>query len=349
MGNIRPSHILLILLHTVTWLLMIHLGFDITGVLESGWQMLVMGDRSIDEAVILIPTLVGLFYWNSNFLIPRYLNRKLWWKYLLFILISYLFVLYAGYYTIVCLFDNDYTAVFDDPMAFYDQSLYLHLIVVGISASLGLSKIAMKSLRQKEQAEQLQRETEMKFLNAQVIPHFLFNTLNGIYAQAIEEDAPKTTESVLQLSEIMRFPLKNISKQSILLTDEIRFVEHYIRLQKLRLGSEYPVSFEQQAIEDDCEIIPFTIIPIVENAFKYGVSQTAQLPISFQLTLDQGDLQFRSVNSLTHNDDIASFSIGIENLSRRLALRYGSRYSIVMDKIDETYHVTLKVTTKGLL
>ena len=90
-----------------------------------------------------------------------------------------------------------------------------------------------------------QKDAELKYLSNQFNPHFLHNTLNGIYAKAIEENAPKTTELILRLSEIMRYPINQGLKDEVTLREELDFIESYINLQKLRLGDDYPISFQK--------------------------------------------------------------------------------------------------------
>ncbi len=330
-------------IHIAIWMLVIQLQYDLSGLWES-FTTLLDGVRFVDEAFVTIPTLVVLFYWNSHFLVPNYLSQQSWWKYVLGLLISFLVLFHLGYFVIEILFDKGYESGFEETIHFYDHSLPLHLIVVGISTSLGISNIAMKTAKQKEQAEKMQKAAEMKYLNAQINPHFLYNTLNGIYAQALEEKAETTTEMILQLSEIMRYPLNNVSKESILLTDEIAFIENFISLQRLRLGEEYPITFTQIGNFNPIKIIPFIIIPLVENAFKYGVSQKNQSPIFFHLEMKQNELFFSSKNKKITATATKSHLVGIRNLRTRLSLKYDKNYSLNIVETEEDYTAVLKIS-----
>ena len=156
-----------------------------------------------------------------------------------------LFIALSSLIIVEYLFESGFEFEFSEPIEFYDHSLMLHLIVLGISSSLGISYLAMRKERQKNFAEQMQKQAELKYLNAHINPHFIYNTLNGLYAQALEEQAEKTTEYILQLSELMRYPINNVNKKSISLKEEIIFIDNFINLQRLRLGESYPVIFKK--------------------------------------------------------------------------------------------------------
>ncbi len=341
--KISSHYFLTVFIHIVIWLLVLHLEFNLLGLVESFMMVFVDGVKFIDEAFIIIPTLVLLFYLNSHFLIPKYLNKKSWWKYLLALCLSFLALFYAGVFIGELSYDNGYDSEFDDVIYFFDHSLILHLIVVGISTSLGISKIAMKNAQQKELAQEKQKAAELKYLNAQFNPHFLHNTLNGIYAQAVEEDAHKTTEAILKLSEIMRYPINEGLKNKVSLHDEISFVENYIALQKIRLGNDYPITFEKKGNLKNIEVIPFLLMPFVENSFKYGVSQRDKTAIHLEINSSEKHLIFKIENNITKTENIHSHLIGIENVKLRLDIVYGKNYSLELKETDNKYFVELKI------
>ena len=317
--------------------------FNILGLLGSFRRLFIDGKPYLDLAFIQIPSVILLFYWNSNFLVPSYLSNKSWWKYIGGLVFSTLILIHIGYFFVELLFDRGYQMEFNHPTEFYDYSLILHLVVIGISTSLGVSNIAMKNAEQKEKAEELQKDAEMKYLSAQINPHFLYNTLNGIYAQAIEDDAEKTSEMILQLSEIMRYPLKNVSRERVTLSEEIAFVESFIHLQQVRLGTDYPISFTKEGNLKHVYVIPFSIIPIVENAFKHGVSQGARSPISFNLAVENKNITFTSTNKRLHSTDTKSHHIGMQNLKSRLDLFCEDKYTLNVSESTVSYKVELKI------
>jgi len=332
-----------IFIHVVIWLLVIHLQFNLFGLYDALEVAFFDGLSYVDEAFIVTPSLIILFYLNSNYLVPTFLNRHFWWKYLIFLVGGFLLLFYFGYFIFSSLIEAGYESGHDDPIAFFDHSLVLHLIVVGISASLGISKVAIRTARQKEQAEQMQKEAELKYLNAQFNPHFLYNTLNGIYAQALEEKAEKTTELILQLSEIMRYPIQNVAQTQVFLTEEIAFIDDYITLQKVRLGEDYPVTFTKKGNLSQLKIPPFILIILVENAFKYGVSQKNKTPISFFVNVKNNTLFFTAKNTKTNNSKTTSHLMGINNLKLRLHLEYGDKHHFKICTTEDTFTVELKI------
>jgi len=331
-----------IFIHIVIWLLVIHLQFDLFGLYGSLEVAFLGGLPYVDEAFIIMPSLIILFYLNSNYLVPTFLNRHFWWKYLLFLVGSFLFFFYLSYFIFFSLMEADYESGYHH-IAFFDHSLILHFIVVGISTSLGISKVAIRTARQKEQAEQMQKEAEVKYLNTQFNPHFLYNTLNGIYAQALEEKAEKTTELILQLSEIMRYPVKNVTETEVFLAEEIAFIDDYIRLQRLRLGEDYPVTFTKEGNLSQFKIPPFILISLVENAFKYGVSQKNKTPISFLIKIENNTLFFTAKNTNTNPPKTKSHLMGINNLKLRLHLEYGENHHFKISENQGIFTAELEI------
>lgn len=340
--NILSTTAFAVVVHTSVWLLVLHLGFNLFGLLESFSLVFFEGEGYIDEAFLIIVTLVLLFYLNSHFLVPKYLNEKSWWKYLLLLIGSTLLSLYSGFFLFIYFIVIGYESGVENADDFFDLSLSIHLIIVGISTSLGINKIAIKNARLKNQAIAKQKESELKYLNNQFNPHFLFNTLNGIYALSTEEEALKTTEAILKLSEIMRYPISEGTKKEIALIQEIEFITDYIELQKLRLGDSYPIRFNFTGNYDYIKIAPLLFIPIIENAFKYGISQKKQSPISFSLSIHNNNLIFLSENEI-NNTNVDSHHTGIENLTQRLNLLYGKKHLLTIENKDNNFYVKLEI------
>ena len=322
-------------------MLILHLEFNLLGLLESFIVFFLEGEKYIDEAFLIIPLLIGLFYWNSHYLIPKFLKRDSWWKYIIILCVSFLIFFYSGVFVYKMFFENGYQSGFDDVIDYFDHSLILHLIVIGISTSLGISKIALQNATQKAVAEEKQKEAELKYLRNQFNPHFLFNTLNALYSLSTEEEATKTTEAILKLSEIMRYPINQGLKNKVALKDEILFIENYVALQKLRLGDDYPIIFQKEGDFTDLKIMPLCLIPIVENTFKYGISQRDKPSIYFSIKANNDSIQFLSKNRIIGENNANSHQIGIENLKLRLDIVYNSKYSLNLNKMQNDYSVEL--------
>ena len=330
------------LIHFTFWVLILHLLFDISGLYYSFREIFFEGELFMDDAFIVVPLMIGLFYWNTKFLIPRFLNRKSWWKYLIGITLSFFFCLVLGNFIYSLLENHGYHFEVDGD-GFVDFSLFFYILTVAISTSLGVSKIAMQNSAKQKEAEVKQKEAELKFLTAQVNPHFLFNSLNTIYSLSAEEEANKTTNAVLKLSEIMRYPLKEGLQKEVPLESEIDFLKNFIELQKIRLGKDYPIYFEVKGEIENIYIAPLIFISFVENAFKYGISNALEYPIYISLETSNRKLFFKIKNTIHKKQNAESSGLGIENVRKRLDLIYPDQHQLEIKKEGEYFLVELKL------
>lgn len=329
-------------IHVIVWLLVIQLIFDVSGLYHSLSALVTRETLRFDEAFLAIPLLIALFYVNRNVLVPKYLHRQSWLRYLIALFATLLsfqgvafglaaIVQYQGFH-----FDGDLEG-------FFDFFMFFNVSTLAISSSLGIAQVAFQNAAQRDAAQAEQKKSELKYLANQFNPHFLFNTLNGIYAKAIEEDAPATSEAIVRLSEIMRFPIHRGLQKEVSLAEEVRFIEDFIDLQRLRLGDHYPIHFEKGHDLEGIKIMPLSLIVLVENAFKYGVSQKDQCPIFFHLTMDGDFIQFESQNRLTKEGNLESHKLGMRNLRTRLDILYGGGYTLATETVDDQYRTRLRL------
>lgn len=332
------------ILHLLFWLVIIHFIFDLGGVLHAFIDLFNRENTLFfDEALLLLPLTITLFYWIFAFLIPAFLHKGAWIKYCISLLASYVFIyLLSGWlYDFVA---GISTLIFPvSRQEFIDHSIESNLLIIIASTALGVGKMAIKNLSLKRQAEHKQQEAELKYLANQFNPHFLYNTLNGIYALTIEEDAPKSTEAILKLSEMMRYPINQGLQQEVPIKDEIAFIENFIALQKLRLGDDYPIQFEQRIdmMTNEVAITPLSLIVMVENAFKYGISQKQLSPISFKLEVNNEQIVFKAINKINKAQQKESHKIGLQNLRERLILRYKDQFDLSVNDEKDVYYATL--------
>ena len=127
--------------------------------------------------------------------------------------------------------------------------------------------------REKDEKEKLQKEMELNYLKEQVNPHFLFNSLNSIYSLS-RQQSPETPELVMQLSELMRYQLESSKKDTVLLKEELEFIENYLLLEEKRLSDRCNVEFLIEGDLSGLRIAPMLLIPFVENAVKHGAQST---------------------------------------------------------------------------
>ena len=189
-------------------------------------------------------------------------------------------------------------------------------------------------------------ETELKFLRNQTNPHFLFNTLNNIYALA-RKKSDETADTVLKLSKLLRFMLYETKNEQIRISDEIKILDDYIELEKLRYNDRLTISFLRDLDNENEQIAPLLLIPFVENAFKHGASESRfESYINLELNLQNGVLEFTVENTKEQqgtklNDE----NIGLTNVRRQLELLYPEHEVCI--KCEETlFKVFLKINLR---
>lgn len=193
-----------------------------------------------------------------------------------------------------------------------------------------------------------QKEAELAQLRSQVNPHFLFNTLNTLYAFALKEGSDKTAECITKLANLMRFMLDDMKKETILLDREISYIQDYVQLQSIRSAVEQDITI---SIDIDPEksysIAPMLLIPFVENAFKHGMNPNKVSQLRIDVTAKEDTIQFVIENSL--DEDFKAyykeqgFGIGIENIKSRLEHIYPQRHLISIAKTKEKFIVIVKI------
>jgi two-component system, LytTR family, sensor kinase len=210
--------------------------------------------------------------------------------------------------------------------------------------------VAMKLLRMyllgKEREKALVKEkleAELKFLKTQTNPHFLFNTLNNIYALA-RKKSDNTAETVMKLSKLLRFMLYEARKNRISLGDEIHMIDSYLELERIRYNERLKIRFDKQVDDATQEIAPMILLPFIENAFKHGAGETRfESFIHIALSLNNGLLQFSIENSKDDeekkNGEVLE-NIGLTNVRRQLHLMY-KEYDLQVQNQSNTFNVNL--------
>lgn len=195
----------------------------------------------------------------------------------------------------------------------------------------------------KAKLEAEKKSTEISFLKHQINPHFIFNTLNSIYSLSIS-NSKAVSESIIRLSSILRYMLYE-SEDKIKSGDELRIIEDYIQLQKLRLTDKVTVNYRIINEPVEHRIEPLIIITLLENAFKYGANVNSSSFIDIFLVIINGRLILKVGNKIVRKMpyDEKSSGLGLKNIQRRLDLIYPDRYKYNVDIKDMVYNVYLEV------
>lgn len=200
-------------------------------------------------------------------------------------------------------------------------------------------------LRQAAQQLRIEKQAaELNYLKSQTNPHFLFNTLNNIYSLARDKNdlAP---ESILRLSKILRFMLYEAGGEYIAIELELKIINDYIALEKLRYDESLDINFNYDVEDMKQALPPLLLIPLVENAFKHGASETRSHPfVNIHLSVNKRQLTFsvkNSAESVLGQEGIKE-NIGLSNLRRQLALLY-TDYELSVRQADSVFTANLKI------
>ena len=297
-----------------------------------------------------------LLFLLNNLLLFRYLHRKhLYWVYYLVSI-----VLIVGVFTMLELYEQSDIA-FAVSLGTIGQSFEAQHIVLTVfpwwgnmlAAALMFGAnnaicIFYRNMQKDEDSERLKRQNiqaEMYYLKHQINPHFLMNTLNNIHA-LVDIDTEAAKQTVIQLSDMMRYVVYDTGGNSISLREDIKFIKNYIDLMRIRYTEDVAISFDYpQQLRGRVNIPPLIFIVFVENAFKHGISYNSTSYIKICIEYEEGFVVANFENSVNNNSKQAKPGIGLENVRKRLDLIYGNRYDLQSVEEKEIYRVTLRIPT----
>ncbi len=195
---------------------------------------------------------------------------------------------------------------------------------------------------QKVQKEKV--EAELQMLKTQINPHFLFNTLNSIYVLAMKQ-SELTANTVMKLSDILDYILYRIDTPKIAISNEIKIIENYIELEKIRFSNRVDLNFTTDLKSQGIQIPPMLIIPFIENAFKHGVAKSVEKSwIKISIIETDGVLNILVANSKTQGTvENKTGGIGLMNVKKRLNLLYEEKYQLNIFEKQMQYTVSLSI------
>lgn len=289
---------------------------------------------------VLIQINAAPFYFMSSialfYLTDKLFNRQ---KYLLFLLSVILLVLLS--YLVI----NVSTPIHisdDKAWNFLANTLgILFMLSVAYYLRIFNKKITKEVDYQEYKARQ--NEIELNLLKRQLNPHFLFNTLNSIYAQCVES-APETANMIMQMSEMLRYQLKNDKLNTIDLEQEIEFINHYLFFEKRRLPKNMDFVCETSYEATNLTIAPNLLIVLIENTFKHGIITSRPSTIYIGIHLKGKQLTLRTENDTSGGTLLkANTQIGLENLQRRLMFLYEGKHVLWTKKANGKFIAQLEI------
>lgn len=224
---------------------------------------------------------------------------------------------------------------------------YIRILIPFALATV--SAFLLRIYRRNRLMEQMAMRARLQELQYQLQPHFLFNTLNNLYALSITEPS-KAPEAILKLAEILRVLLHNDNRDEIPVTEEIDFCRKYIALQQLKFGDAVK-NWDIRIVDEGSgrQIAPFLVIPIIENVFKYGVAPGEKNEIVLHIHADNREFRIhtRNFKVSTGTDSLMeSNRNGLQKTIRRLELIYGSDFDLAIDDAFGYYDLTLSIALK---
>jgi len=286
-------------------------------------------------AIILCFPIV--FVINSYLLIPFLAKNKKWFLYFVLVILLFLFI---EWFRILANSDVQFLGNENISISFVLAFAMSWLFITTRDWFLNLRLI------EKLKGENL--ITEIAFLKAQVDPHFMFNTLNAMYALALEEESPKTADSIIKLSTLMRYNLHDSNEAFISIENEIDYIEKYIALQKLRLNENNQLDVDiklDTSVTQNIKIAPLLLIPFIENAFKFGVSPSKETEIVIKIHVINNSIELETSNTFYNNAvDRELKGIGLQNVKKRLNLLYPKQHTLTSNQSGEKYftHLIIK-------
>lgn len=284
------------------------------------------------------------FYVNYLIIIPRILFRKKIFLYLLTAISILILMMVITYFYFEILYDLGLKI---RRPGYEWKPVYIPLFPVvlafAISTFIRVTDQWLQGERKKQVLEKEKLISELGFLKSQIHPHFLFNTLNNICSLA-RKKSEETEHALIKLSDIMRYMIDESKEEKVLLSKEIRYLNSYIELQRLRLTGDVRVDLTITGDPRSLTIEPLLLIPFVENAFKHGIGNGVETVILITLNIRQDRLQFIVENRITRTEGkelLSDWGIGLKNVMRRLELLYPGQHLLKITDGEETFRVDL--------
>lgn len=284
-----------------------------------------------------------IFYLHYFLINPHLIGSNNYWHaalYMVIVLVVSIAVKYgiALYYEDVILQyrDSENREKMLTPVQYAVAALITGLFFMLLSTAVYVISSNFQHREHRKSLENEKLNAELAFLKSQINPHFLFNSLNNIYSLAYQK-SEKTPEAILKLSEIMRYMLYESNEDTVLLEEEISYLQNYIELQKLRFKEKVYVDLHVEIDEMDHRIMPLLLISFLENAFKHGVSTDAGKPIRINIKVQNSRLHFKAENAKSQLNKDQTKGVGLANLKRRLQLGYPDRYTINITETENYY------------
>jgi len=336
--NFRTSRAWTISLHVLGWLMVLLFYSSVYGRFMGAFAPALL-HTLITFPFYLLPTYYLAYYIVPRFLITHQYLRAAHHTVYLILFTTFGYIITSIIVIIIPTPDFFYTKG-PNPMA---VDLFIHLI--GIFAVVFLvAAIRLFQLRQEVEHQRLKAERDL--LKGQLHPHFLFNTLNNLYAQTLKK-SDAAPDMILKLSALLDYTLYQAGQPQVALEKELEGILAFIELEKMRFGERLNLSLDIRGDLTDKTIAPLIFMPLVENAFKHGVAShddPGWIKVLLDVRVDGCKFTVsNSVKPVKKESAKRPRGIGLENLKRRLELYYGDAQSLRIEENPGAFTVTLSL------
>jgi two-component system, LytTR family, sensor kinase len=287
------------------------------------------------QLIGIVIFLLICFYTNMFLLVPRVLNKRGWWAYLMVAgsLVAAIVIIQLRF-SVMDIDDSSNERV-------GRALVFLTLVTLSISTSIRLNSDRIKQQRIRKEQETESLKSELSLLRSQVTPHFMFNVLNTL-ASLARRKSDDLEDVIIQLSHLMRYMLYNDSGNKITIQQEEEFLKSYIEIQKLRFG-EVGITEHWNTDKGDVRIESMLLIPLLENAFKHGTGTVPNPKIDIYLEATCTQVKFKVVNRFNPQLGASSGAsgIGLNNVKKRLDYLYGDRHELTLVEEDDLFTAEL--------
>ena len=296
----------------------------------------------------LLRTLIvgGMIYYNYYYLITNYLTKDKFFTYCVLLVLSVIIVTPLSNILFYFKYSN-YPELQNYLITNQHSYFLINMMIVGTSTIIKIVSDWVKHQRERNDLQTQNMQSELRFLKSQINPHFLFNTLNNLYALTLKK-SDKAPEIVVKLSEMMRYMLYECNEKQVPLSKEVKYIQNYLDLEALRQGKEVEIHFDVYGEVSNQQIAPLMFIPFLENSFKHGLNHHInQGYVDIRLDVEPQKVRLRIENSKPDSMPLPehprSGGIGLVNVRRRLNILYPQAHQLNIESEPNSYAVDLKI------
>lgn len=343
-GVQSPGHkrLLQILIHVAAWM-----GFMCLPVLADTQRIPLVWQSDPAKVILRVVLasffLILIFYLNALVLVPRFMARRRFILYALSVLA--ILILMSFWILFISSFipmgqSEGYPGSARERMVI---TLFITSNVLIVSTGTTITRSWLSHEQALREAENARQTAELAFLKSQVNPHFLFNSLNSLYALSLTRPAA-APDAILKLSGLMRYLIQAGTDAQTFLDREIGYIEDFISLQRLRMPPNICIQFQVSGQTQAHMIAPMLLVPFVENAFKHGLSPDTPCEININLHSDEQRCVFTVENQIFPAAPHTDSGIGLANVRRRLSLLYPDRHLLNIFSDQHRFFVSLTLS-----